>query len=153
MKPTFRHIQETPMGFSVAFHEPVLADVMTFTAGGEPMVSLIFRDANRQECKIITPHINAAIAAADAFNAEVSRSRAAQKPQQSGLEWGDYFGGSGRAVVSDGHYFVTMICGYWLARKFDGQSEVWRGGFHATEEAAQAACEAHYRGENGPVTA
>jgi PKD repeat protein len=67
------------MGWSQAFHGPVLADVMTFTSEGVPMVSLTFRDADLQECRIITPHITAAIAAADAFNAEVSRSRAVRE--------------------------------------------------------------------------
>jgi hypothetical protein len=136
------------MGFSVAFHDPVLADVMTFTAGGVPLVSLTFRDANRQECKIITPHITAAIAAADAFNAEVSRS----KPRPA-LTFEDYFGGSGRAKVSGGVYYVAPTYAHWRARFHPDNGEAWDGGTFPTAKAAQEACEAHYRGENGPVTA
>ena len=132
------------MGWSISFHRAVVVDTQTHKGESGIFATLIFRDDDGAECAIYTPHIAAAIAAADAFNAEVSRSKAAQEKPKPVLEWGDYFGGSGRAVVSDGHYFVTMICGHWLARKFDGQSEVWRGDFHANAEAAQAACEVHY---------
>jgi hypothetical protein len=67
------------MGWSQSFHNPVLADVMTFASEGQSLVSLTFRDADGAKCEIITPHITAAIAAADAFNAEVSRSRAVRE--------------------------------------------------------------------------
>jgi hypothetical protein len=136
----------------LTFHDPVLADVMTFTSEGVPLVSLTFRDANRQECKIITPHITAAIAAADAFNAEVSRSK---KPKPV-LVFEDFFGGCGKAKTEGGYFLVSPLHGDgWQARfaAFGDEEWAWDGGYFGTAEAAQAACEAHYRGENGPVTA
>jgi hypothetical protein len=141
------------MGWSQSFHNPVLADVMTFTSEGVPLVSLTFRDANRQECKIITPHIIAAIAAADAFNAEVSRSRAGQKPQ-SVLDWKPQPGGAIEAEGLAGHYGVWQFSpNVWRALLANDRMIEWAGQNYPTAEAAQAACEAHYRGENGPVTA